>query len=490
MRSREHRSLFSSPLSTSTGLAPILLCGLLCCLLAGAMAGCSDDGGGSPDATPPLEANLENVQNLFNRSCGGGTCHINFMNQPGGALDLRPGASCANLVAVNAVEVPARTLLVPNNPGQSYLLCKSTPNCADLPDRAVLMPPPGGLGAVDLDLLSRWIGAGAPGCTTGDDVTPPVFAGAKAATGQTQAIGLEWDTATDDVTQSEDIVYLVYQATQAGAQDFAQPPLLETPAGASSVVVSGLAVSTQYYYVVRARDAAGNIDFHTEEISATTLAVEDSTPPTFAGAATATALGATVIELTWAAATDELSPAAEIVYNVYVAETSAGQQFATPTLTTLGGATSALLTRLRPGVTYFAVVRAVDRALNEDQNMVEVQATTEDDIFFPQDIQPILTQRCALSGCHTSVAPAEGLDLSEGKAYAELFEVDASQCVGGDTRLRVEPENPDGSYLVDKVRNRNICGVDTLRMPKDDNPLLEDEIALIEQWITQGAPEN
>lgn len=459
-------------------------------LLAGALAGCGDDGGDTPDAMPPLEPSLDNVQNLFNRSCGGGTCHIDFMNEPGGALDLRPGATCANLVQVASVEVPARQLLVPGNPGQSYLLCKSDPDCADLPDRAVLMPPPGGLGETDLDLLSRWITAGAPGCNTGADNAPPTFAGAKSAAGQVQAIRLEWDDATDDKTQPEDIVYLVYQASQAGAQDFTQPPVLETEPGANSVVVSGLAASTQYFYVVRARDEAGNVDLNTEEISATTLSIEDSTPPTFAGAATATALGATVVELTWEPATDDVSPAEEISYNVYMAEASGEQDFGTPVVTTPGGATSALVTRLRPSVTYFFVVRAVDRALNEEQNTVELQATTDDDVFFPQDIQPILTASCAVSGCHSGAAPAQELDLSEGKAHGSLFEVQSVQCLESDMRLRVTPGNPDASYLIDKLRNRNICGIETLRMPRDADPLPEETIQLIEQWITEGALEG
>lgn len=462
-------------------------------LLAGALAGCSDDDPGSPDAAPPgppdampQEANLESVQNLFNRSCAGGSCHINFMNEPAGALDLRPGAACSNLLQIGSVEVPAQTLLVPGNPAQSYLVCKSTPGCEDLPDRAELMPPPGGLGATDLDLLSRWITAGAPGCNnTGVDTTPPTFAGAKVAAGQAQAIRLEWDAATDDVTQAEEIVYAVYQAAQTGSQDFTQPPVIETPAGATSAVVGGLAVSTQYFYVVRARDAAGNLDLNTEEISATTLAIADTAPPAFDGLTAANPLGATVVELTWTAATDDLSAAGDIAYNVYVAEATGAQDFGAPRQTTLGGASSALVTRLRAGTTYFIVVRAQDRALNEDGNTVEISVTTPPDIFFPQDVQPILTASCTNSVCHDASLSAQGLNLTDGNAHQNLVTVDATQCGVGDTRLRVDPTDPSNSYILDKLLNKNLCTGEA--MPRGGPPLAVEDIATIQLWIEQGA---
>jgi hypothetical protein len=483
MRFRQQHGIPSSRPSVAPFLTAILA--------AGALTGCPKDPGETPDAMPPPTPDLENVQNLFTRSCAGSTCHINYINDPGGALDLSPGASCANLVQVASVEAPANTLLVPGNPDQSYLVCKATPNCADLPERAVLMPPPSGLGQADLDLLRAWIDAGAPGCTTGNDVTPPTFAGARVAAGQSQAIRLEWEPAVDDVTQSENIVYAVYQATTSSAQDFSQEPILVTAPGATEAVVSGLAVSTPYFYVVRARDAAGNQDTNTVEVTATTLAISDTMAPTFAGATGATALGGTVIEVTWGAASDDVSPAGDIIYNVYMSETSGTFDFATPVLTAPAGSTSAAIRRLRSGVTYFFVVRAQDRALNEDTNTAEVSATTDDGIFFPQDIQPIFTASCATTGCHVGASPAQGLDLSEGNAYAELFQITAEQCV--DNRLRVDPSKPaDDSYLVQKLLGVNLCGdeINIQRMPRFDDPLPPEDIDIVRQWITEGALET
>jgi hypothetical protein len=107
-------------------------------LLAGALAGCSGGGGSSPpDAAPPdgvPPPDLAEVQDLFDRECGGTICHINFSGEARGELDLTPGVSCSELVQVQAVEVPELTLLVPGNVGASYLVCKSDPNCPDIPD--------------------------------------------------------------------------------------------------------------------------------------------------------------------------------------------------------------------------------------------------------------------------------------------------------------------------------------------------------------------
>src|SRR5437667_12668489 len=74
------------------------------------------------------------------------------------------------------------------------------------------------------------------------DHTPPTFAGLKSATtcvpgpiggGRTTSYTLRWDAATDNVSPSSTIVYLVYQANAPGSEDFSTPPYT-TAAGATS----------------------------------------------------------------------------------------------------------------------------------------------------------------------------------------------------------------------------------------------------------------
>ena len=50
-------------------------------------------------------------------------------------------------------------------------------------------------------------------------------------------------------------------------------------------------------------------------------------------------------------------------------------------------------------------------------------------------------------------------------------------------RLRVAPGDPDASFLIDKLRNRDVG----TRMPLGAEPLAEEEIALVERWIADGA---
>lgn len=75
---------------------------------------------------------------------------------------------------------------------------------------------------------------------------------------------LTWQAATDPVTASAAIVYDIYVATTPGGEDYAQPTWT-TPAGVTSFTTPALAHSGPIYFVVRARNAAGNEDDNTVE---------------------------------------------------------------------------------------------------------------------------------------------------------------------------------------------------------------------------------
>ena len=165
-------------------------------------------------------------------------------------------------------------------------------------------------------------------------------------------------------------------STTSGGQDFQAQPDFTTTAGATSYRVSGLLASTTYYFVVRAKDEAGNVDTNTAEVSATTQTPADTTPPTFGGATGATAVSSSEIDLSWTAATDDVTPSSGIVYLIYFSTTSGGQDFQTPNYTTAAGATTYAVTGLSSSTTYYFVVRAKDEAGNVDTNTAEVSATT------------------------------------------------------------------------------------------------------------------
>jgi hypothetical protein len=104
----------------------------------------------------------------------------------------------------------------------------------------------------------------------------------------------------------------------------------------------------------------------------------DRTAPIFDGLASATPVGPDALELTWAAAEDETSPAERLNYRVYLATAAGAQDFAAP-LTTATGVTRLTVTGLSPGRAYAIIVRAADEAGNEDENTVERTARTISD---------------------------------------------------------------------------------------------------------------
>ena len=106
------------------------------------------------------------------------------------------------------------------------------------------------------------------------DRTPPVFAGLVSATtcipgpvgGPTRSspYGLKWSPASDAVTPASALVYDIFQTNAAGTETFSIPTYT-TPPGASTFTTPPLPDDQPYYFVVRARDGAGNRDGNTVE---------------------------------------------------------------------------------------------------------------------------------------------------------------------------------------------------------------------------------
>ena len=110
------------------------------------------------------------------------------------------------------------------------------------------------------------------------------------------------------------------------------------------------------------------------------------------------------------------------------------------------------------------------------------------EVSFSQQVQPILTDRCAFSGCHASTSPAVSQSLAEGLAYASTVSVPSQELP---SMHRVEPGDPDQSYLVHKIQGTHLdVGGSGLRMPRGQEPLSDDQVRLIRAWIEQGARNN
>jgi hypothetical protein len=110
-----------------------------------------------------------------------------------------------------------------------------------------------------------------------------------------------------------------------------------------------------------------------------------------------------------------------------------------------------------------------------------------DDPSFAQDVQPIFERRCATGGCHTLASAQAGLVLEAQHAYGALVNQPSTLNPPMD---RVEPFDPDGSWLVRMIRDEPAARNDLSRMPLAAAPLTENQIRTIVNWILAGAPDN
>jgi hypothetical protein len=98
----------------------------------------------------------------------------------------------------------------------------------------------------------------------------------------------------------------------------------------------------------------------------------------------------------------------------------------------------------------------------------------------------IFTPNCVKAGCHDAATASNGLVLEAGQAYGHIVNRPA---VGNSSLDRIEPGDPERSYLIKKLRgDPDITGA---RMPLD-NPgsLTREQMDGIVGWVLAGAPNN
>jgi len=103
-----------------------------------------------------------------------------------------------------------------------------------------------------------------------------------------------------------------------------------------------------------------------------------------------------------------------------------------------------------------------------------VNFSTAENVEFNRDIRPILTKNC--TACHGGVKEAGGVSfVFREKALAEAESGNAP----------IVPGKPEVSEMMRRIRSTDPD--DVMPQPKHGPPLAKTEIALIEQWISQGA---
>ena len=91
-------------------------------------------------------------------------------------------------------------------------------------------------------------------------------------------------------------------------------------------------------------------------------------------------------------------------------------------------------------------------------------------VDFERDVQPLLSENCL--ECHSQDKRKGGLSLA---TYGDVLD-------GGKDGAVVRPGRSSRSLMIDKVK-----GTVGDRMPLDELPLSDEQIALLQRWIDQGA---
>jgi hypothetical protein len=120
-----------------------------------------------------------------------------------------------------------------------------------------------------------------------------------------------------------------------------------------------------------------------------------------------------------------------------------------------------------------------------DSRTVTVEGGGGEPATFTRVQNQVFTASCAFSGCHGGSSPAQGLNLSAGQSYNMIVNVASAQ---QPTKDRIEPNDPESSYLYLKiVGDPSISGS---RMPRGGQPLSQEFMDLVRDWIERGAPND
>lgn len=132
---------------------------------------------------------------------------------------------------------------------------------------------------------------------------------------------------------------------------------------------------------------------------------------------------------------------------------------------------------------FLVVLAAV--GCGSDESTTTADGATEATLSSIQE--NIFSKRCTAGPCHNADAEAGGLVLSDGDSYAELVGVKA-EYPGQTEETRVVAGDADGSFLIVKLEG-TVSGEGD-RMPQRAAPLSDEDVAIIRQWITDGAENN
>ncbi len=244
-----------------------------------------------------------------------------------------------------------------------------------------------------------------------------------------RALGL--DPASGSVDLPVDVVLAVL---------LSEDPDLETVAGAISLQADGVVVpcwsswldgedsvelvplvplqgSTLYDVIVDSSllDLSGNALEEQGEFRFTTSSTGDAGGPIFEGVAAVDGLDVSTMLLSWSPAIDFETPASDIVYHAFLADTSGAQDFDAPSASSDPGAAELEVGDLEQASSWYVVVRAEDTDGNQDDNTVELLGSPM--VSFSELVHPFVLALC--SSCHGDSRAYGSLNIDHHDTFLE-----------------------------------------------------------------------
>ena len=105
--------------------------------------------------------------------------------------------------------------------------------------------------------------------------------------------------------------------------------------------------------------------------------------------------------------------------------------------------------------------------------MVAAAPATPDEVDYRTQIKPLLSEKCY--SCHGALKQESELRLETRSLMID----------GGDSGPAIQPGDPEQSLLIERISAEHADG--RMPPPEQGSPLTSDQIALVRQWIRQGA---
>ncbi|MEV7422283.1 fibronectin type III domain-containing protein [Streptomyces sp. NPDC091212] len=303
------------------------------------------------------------------------------------------------------------------------------------------------------------------GCGANDEPAgaPPAPAGVTAQAGSATSVHVMWERAPDGAGVR------AYEVYRGGAK------VKEVPAERNMTDVTGLKPSTPYTFTVRARGAEDALSPHSGDVPVTTPAdvAEDTRPPSRPAGVTGRSDGPRGALLRWDRAKDDRGV---VSYDIL--------QGGARIHSVAGDATSARITRLRPGTHYRFTVTARDAADRTSPAGRTVEITTPHGPGDDPDTAPTgfrATTHTA-DGAHYAdlswLAPKTGSDVPEYQIYLDgtfattlvwgarapegraTYSVYVSKRAGETYRVKLRARLPDGEWGAFSPERTFVTGAD------------------------------